>query len=49
MRRQGRHGAGVAGLILDERALGADPPDGLLEPRMARLLRRAQLPPRSST
>ena len=33
--------------ILDERALGTRRPDGLLEPRMARLLRRAGLPPAS--
>ncbi len=43
--RQGRHGTGVMGRILDERALGAEIPDGLLEPRMARLLRDAGLPP----
>lgn len=42
--RQGRHGAGVIRGILDARALGAAPPDGLLEPRMARLLREAGLP-----
>ncbi len=43
--RQGRGGAGVIGRILDQRALGAEPPDGLLEPRMARLLTDARLPP----
>ena len=43
--RQGRDGAGVVGKILDERALGKAPADGQLEPRMARLLRRAGLPP----
>ena len=43
--RRGRRGAGVLRRILDERALGADRPDGLLEPRMARLLRDAGLPP----
>jgi very-short-patch-repair endonuclease len=31
--------------VLDARALGAAPPDGLLEPRMARLLRDHGLPP----
>lgn len=40
----GRSGAGVAGRILDHRALGRERPDGLLEPRMARALRRAGLP-----
>jgi hypothetical protein len=43
--RQGRHGAGVIGQILDDRALGDEVPHGLLEPRMARLLRDAGLPP----
>lgn len=43
--RPGRNGAGVAGRILDERALGRAPADGQLEPRMARLLRKANLPP----
>ncbi|MGH9038257.1 MAG: type IV toxin-antitoxin system AbiEi family antitoxin domain-containing protein, partial [Acidimicrobiia bacterium] len=43
--RQGRRGAGVAAGILDERALGRAPADGQLEPRMARLLRNAKLPP----
>jgi very-short-patch-repair endonuclease len=41
--RPGRRGAGVLGGVLDERALGTDRPDGLLEPRMARLLRQAGL------
>lgn len=41
---QGRHGTGVVGKILDERALGKEPAHGQLEPRMARLLRRAGLP-----
>ncbi|MGH8998118.1 MAG: type IV toxin-antitoxin system AbiEi family antitoxin domain-containing protein, partial [Acidimicrobiia bacterium] len=39
--RQGRHGTGVLGRVLDRRALGSKPPDGMLEPRMARLLRSA--------
>lgn len=43
--RRGRCGAGVLRTVLDSRALGADRPDSLLEPRMARLLRRHQLPP----
>lgn len=43
--RHGRPGTGVIRRILDERALGAARPDGLLEPRMARLLRAAGLPP----
>jgi hypothetical protein len=43
--RSGRNGAGAIRRILDERALGAEPPDGMLEPRMARLLRDAGLPP----
>jgi very-short-patch-repair endonuclease len=42
--RRGRDGAGVAGRILDERALGKVPAHGQLEPRMARLLRREGLP-----
>jgi hypothetical protein len=42
--RQGRDGTGVVRRILHERALGKDPADGLLEPRMARLLSRAGLP-----
>jgi hypothetical protein len=43
--RPGRRGGGVLRRILDERALGADRPDGLLEPRMASLLHRHGLPP----
>jgi very-short-patch-repair endonuclease len=43
--RPGRRGCGVLRRVLDERALGAAPPDGLLEPRMARLLRDHGLPP----
>jgi very-short-patch-repair endonuclease len=43
--RPGRRGCGVLRKVLDERALGAAPPDGLLEPRMARLLRDHGLPP----
>lgn len=36
---RGRNGCGVLGSVLDERALGAAPADGLLEPRFARLCR----------
>jgi very-short-patch-repair endonuclease len=43
--RPGRRGCGILRKVLDERALGAAPPDGLLEPRMARLLRDHGLPP----
>jgi very-short-patch-repair endonuclease len=43
--RPGRRGCGVLRHVLDERALGAAAPDGLLEPRMARLLRDHDLPP----
>lgn len=43
--RRGRRGAGVLREVLERRALGAERPDGLLEPRMARLLRRHGLPP----
>jgi hypothetical protein len=43
--RRGRAGTGVIRSVLDERALGEAPPDGMLEPRMARLLRAASLPP----
>ena len=43
--RPGRRGSGVLRAVLDERALGATPADGLLEPRMALLLREAGLPP----
>jgi very-short-patch-repair endonuclease len=42
--RPGRRGCGVLRKVLDERALGATPADGLLEPRMARLLRDHGLP-----
>jgi very-short-patch-repair endonuclease len=42
--RPGRRGCGVLRKVLDERALGAAAPDGLLEPRMARLLRDHGLP-----
>lgn len=42
--RPGRRGSGVLRAVLDERALGAEPADGLLEPRMALLLREAGLP-----
>lgn len=37
---QGRNGCGVLGSILDDRALGRDRPDGMLEPRMAQLCAR---------
>jgi putative AbiEi antitoxin of type IV toxin-antitoxin system len=43
--RHGRHGTGVVGTILNERALGREPAGGQLEPRMARLLKQAALPP----
>jgi very-short-patch-repair endonuclease len=43
--RCGRSGCGVLRRVLDERALGTERPDGVLEPRMARLLRDAGLPP----
>lgn len=43
--RCGRSGCGVIRAVLDERALGRKPPDGVLEPRMARLLRDYALPP----
>ncbi|MBW3555936.1 MAG: DUF559 domain-containing protein [Actinobacteria bacterium] len=42
--RPGRRGAGVLRRVLDDRALGTEAADGLLEPRMARLLVRAGLP-----
>lgn len=41
---KGRPGTAAVARILDERALGKEPADGLLEPRMARLLRQAGLP-----
>ncbi|CAN5502577.1 hypothetical protein BH18ACT1_BH18ACT1_08310 [soil metagenome] len=42
--RSGRSGCGVLRAVLDERALGRRRPDGVLEPRMARLLRDHGLP-----
>lgn len=42
--RPGRRGAGVLHKVLDRRALGDARPDGLLEPRFARLVRRYGLP-----
>lgn len=42
--QRGRAGCGVIRAILDERALGTTAADGLLEPRMARLIRRFGLP-----
>lgn len=42
---RGRAGAAVLRAVLDDRALGATRPDGLLEPHMARLLRDENLPP----
>ncbi len=42
---KGRAGTAVVARMLDERALGKEPADGLLEPRMARLLQKAGLPP----
>jgi very-short-patch-repair endonuclease len=42
--RRGRAGAGVLRHVLDDRALGATRPDGLLEPRLARVLRDHGLP-----
>jgi very-short-patch-repair endonuclease len=42
--RNGRRGAGVLHHVLDDRALGDQRPDGLLEPRFARLVRRYGLP-----
>lgn len=42
--RRGRAGAGVIRGVLDERALGRARPDGLLEARMARILREHGLP-----
>jgi very-short-patch-repair endonuclease len=41
---KGRTGVGVFRQVIDSRALGRGIPDGLLEPRMARLLRRHDLP-----
>jgi REase_MTES_1575 len=42
--RSGRSGCGVLRRVLDDRALGALRPDGVLEARMARLLEDAALP-----
>jgi very-short-patch-repair endonuclease len=42
--RKGRAGAGVLRRVLDERALGRARPEGLLEARMARILREHGLP-----
>ena len=42
--RPGRRGSGVLRRVLDRRALADAPPDGLLEPRFARLLRSYGLP-----
>lgn len=43
--RRGRPGVGPLRAVLDSRALGAERPDSVLEPRMARLMRRYGLPP----
>ena len=43
--RPGRRGAGPLRTVLDRRALLDSPPDGMLEPRFARLLKQAGLPP----
>jgi very-short-patch-repair endonuclease len=42
--RPGRRGAGTLHAVLDRRALADARPDGLLEPRFARLVRRYDLP-----
>jgi very-short-patch-repair endonuclease len=42
--RSGRNGAGVLRSVLEDRALGDEPTDSLLESAMARLLRRHGLP-----
>ena len=42
--RRGRTGVGIFRRAVDDRVLGDGIPDGLLEPRMARLLRNAGLP-----
>jgi len=42
--RRGRAGAGVIRNVLNERALGQARPDGLLEARMARILREGAMP-----
>lgn len=41
---RGRRGVGVLGDVLDHRALGEQPADGMLEPVMAELCRRRGLP-----
>lgn len=43
--RPGRRGAGPLRQVLDRRALLGTPPDGMLEPRFARLCKAAGLPP----
>jgi hypothetical protein len=43
--RSGRDGSGILRSVLDDIALRDKPPDGLLEPRFARLARRFGLPP----
>ena len=43
--RRGRPGILTMRTMLDQRALGKDAPDSLLEPRMARLLRKYNFPP----
>lgn len=43
--RPGRRGVGALRTVLDQRALLETPPDGVLEPRFARLLKQAGLPP----
>jgi very-short-patch-repair endonuclease len=42
--RCGRNGAGALWRLIDDRALGGQRPEGLLEPRMSRLLRSHGLP-----
>jgi len=42
--RPGRRGSGALRAVLDRRALLETPPDGVLEPRFARLVRIAGLP-----
>ena len=43
--QRGRYGIGPLRRYLDDRALGDKRPDGLLEPRMGRLMRNNDLPP----
>lgn len=43
--KPGRRGCGALRRVLDDRALGAAPPDSVLEARMARVLRSYGLPP----